>query len=337
MTKFKVFTLLFFTLLLFLRIYAFDFEINFFSSEEAFDVFKSLNLFFNDQIFKIFPQLQASLVSGILLGNKADLPQELRQLLLNTSTIHIAVVSGQNLTLLSGFLLSLSPLLGRKKAILLSMILSTIYALLTGFQIPVIRALIMFILTSLASFFGRDKDGFWVLILTGWGFLIIDPNLVKSISFQLSFSATLGVVIVAPVLVKYFKFLPEIIKEDFSVSLAASALTLPIIAFNFHQMSIVGLLVNTLVLWTISPIMILGILVLLVSLLNINLAIIFSSLVLILINYFIFIIELFGRLNFSSIYFPSVSLFFWIGYYILLFGIYLIVKKVVTKKEKCKH
>src|SRR5260221_13083926 len=69
-------------------------------------VFLELRQSLADQSNKLLPQPQAALLNGIVLGLKSDLPSEIKQALVNTSTVHIVVASGQNLTLLSGFLLN---------------------------------------------------------------------------------------------------------------------------------------------------------------------------------------------------------------------------------------
>src|SRR5436190_24186628 len=64
---------------------------------------------------KILPEPQSSLLAGILFGEKSELPQDFRKALSYTSTTHIVVASGQNLTFVVGFFLALAPFLGRKK------------------------------------------------------------------------------------------------------------------------------------------------------------------------------------------------------------------------------
>lgn len=280
----------------------------------------------------ILPQPQSALLSGMVIGVKSSLPKEFKTALERTGTIHIVVVSGQNLTLLSGFIMSLAGFLGRKKTLVLTLSVLCLYSLLTGFQIPVIRAALMFLFVSIAQFFNREGDSPWILSLTALLMLVYNPNWLLSISFQLSFLATIGVVVVAPIFIERFKFLPNLIKEDFSVSLAAFLMTLPIIAINFHRISLIGVLVNIFVLWTVPIIMISGALAMVVFLVNP----VWGSLIALFpgtfLTYFVYIIEFFNFEG-ASIYIPRFSPVIWVGYFILLLGILLILKKRSSKNS----
>lgn len=274
----------------------------------------------------ILPSNQAGLLLGMVLGVGEYIPKELKTGLQRTGTIHIVVVSGQNLTLLAGFLMALAPFLGRKKTVGLTLLVLGFYSLLTGFQVPVIRAAVMFLFVSTAQFFNREAEGGWVLILTALLMLLFNPNWLLSISFQLSFLATVGVVVVAPVISAYLKFLPEIIKQDFGVSLAATLMTLPIIAANFHQVSLISLVVNTLVLWTVPIIMVSGALAVVVYLINSFLGSLLGLVPGVFLTYFVYIVELFDQ-RWASVYIPKISLVVWLGYYLLILGVYLFLKK----------
>lgn len=301
--------------------------------------FESITIYFDPILYKLsssaeylLPSPQAGLLLGMVLGVKSNMSSEFRQALRKTSTIHMVVVSGQNLTLLSGFVLSFAPFLGRKKAILLALGFIIFYAFLTGLQVPVIRAGIMVLFASIAKLIGREEDGFWILLITALGMLIFNPNWILSISFQLSFLATIGVVIVAPELIKRLNFLPNLIKQDLGVSICAQALVFPVIAANFNQASLVGLFANAFLLWTVPFIMISGAVALLMSLLSLNLAWILALFPGVFLTYFVYIVEFFNRIPGASVYVHEVSPFVWIGYYILVLGIYLWIKKVNQKE-----
>lgn len=282
----------------------------------------------------LLPQPQAGLLMGMVLGVKGSLPFEFRGALERTSTVHMVVVSGQNLTLLSGFILSLAAVFGRKKTILLNLGVILFYAFLTGFQIPVIRAAIMVILASTAQLFDREADSIWILSVTAGLMLLFNPNWLLSISFQLSFLATIGVIIVAPEVINRLNFLPNLIKQDLGISFAAQALTWPIIAINFHQASLVGLFANAFVLWTVPFIMISGAFALLTSLISIKIGLILTLIPGALLTYFTYVVTFFNRFFISSIYIEDYSIFVWLGYYILLLAGYLYLKKLNKDKPQ---
>lgn len=291
------------------------------------DLFPNFRQNLDKEISRNLPSPQAELLSGILLGSKKDLPHELRLALRDTSTLHIVVVSGQNLTLLASLFLKLSGLLKRKTAIVLSILAVIFYTLLTGGQIPVVRAAIMAILAFSAETFGRQKDGIWVLCLTGGVMLLINPAWIGDLSFQLSFLATFGVIVLAPIFERYFTILPPFIKQDVAITLGAQLMVIPIIAQIFHQVSLVGVVANLLVGWTIPIIMILGILSIIVGS-------VFNLLVNIFLTYFIYIIYFFANLPFAWEYVGEKVWVFWIGYYLVLASILLFMLSLNNDKKE---
>lgn len=284
------------------------------------DVFQKERQFLDQKVSQFLPSPQAELLSGILLGQNKNLPGQFKLNLRDTSTLHIVVASGQNLSMVAGFFLSLAGLIKRRNALVLSLLAVLLYTLLTGMQVPILRAAIMFSLASLASLFGRAKQGWWVLLITAALMLLINPKWVTDLSFQLSFLATFGVVVVSPILLAYFKVLP-IIGNDLAVTLAAQLMVTPIILQNFHQLSLVSVITNLLVGWTVPLIMILG-----------SLMLVFGSVLglatNIFLTYFIYVVQFFASLSFAWEYIGEQILITWVGYYILLTGIMLLLNNV---------
>lgn len=281
----------------------------------------------------ILPSPQSGLLSGIVLGSKQVLPDDFRQALINTSTIHIVVASGQNLTILSGLIIGLAPIFGRKKAVMTSIGTNLFYALLTGFQIPIIRAAFMNIFASLGMLVGREVSMLYVLLASGMVMLIYEPLWLFSVSFQLSFLATFAVMEYAPVVESRFKWIPDILRQDLVVSTSAFLFTLPIIFESFHRVSMTGVVVNGLVLWTTPIIMAAGGVVAIVSLISLEVA---SALALfpgIFLTYLIYVVEFFNSLA-PSIEVKSLGWVFWLGYYCLLLAVYAWAKKQVGTIEK---
>ncbi len=284
----------------------------------------------DQRISQILPSLQAELLSGILLGQNKDLPGEFKLALRDTSTLHIVVASGQNLSMVAGFFLVLSGLVKQRVAIFLSLIAVVTYTLLTGLQVPILRAALMFSLSSLAQLFGRQKDGLRILIMTASLMLLVNPSWVSDLSFQLSFLATLGIVVAAPILLKYLKILP-LIGQDLSVTLGAQLMVTPIIIQDFHQLSLVSVVTNLLIGWTIPFIMILGTIMVILSFVSTGLAWLLGIMTSVLLTYFIYIVHFFASLPFAWEYIGEQAWIVWAGYYILLTGIMLLLNNAKTK------
>lgn len=287
------------------------------------DLFPQIRQSLDQRISQSLPSPQAELLSGILLGNKKDLPGQLKLALRDTSTLHIVVVSGQNLTLLAALFLKLSGLLKRKTALLISFAAIIFYTLLTGAQIPVLRAAIMAMVGFGAEAFGRQKNGIWALILAAGLMLLVSPAWITDLSFELSFLATLGVIVVAPYLEKTLKFLPNFVKQDLAITIGAQIMVMPIIIQNFHQLSLVGILANLLIGWTIPFIMILGTLMLV-------LGSVFSLVTSVFLTYFIYVVQFFAQLPFAWEYVGEQVWVVWVGYYMVIGGIMLLLNHAKT-------
>lgn len=313
-----ILAILLYALIYFLRLQQLGFEAR--NHANSFDLFPNVRQVLDKQIQTFLPSPQAELLSGILLGSKKDLPGELKLALRDTATLHIVVVSGQNLTLVAGFVMLLAGIFRRKVVIILALSTIIFYTFLTGGQVPVLRAAIMAILAFGAQLLGRVRDGAWILIITAGLMLIYDPFWISDISFQLSFLATLGVVMVSPIILNYLKRLPDVIKTDLAVTVSSQLLVLPIIAYNFHQISLVSIITNLAVLWTIPIIMILGAINLIISLIYQPLASMVAVLVYIPLTYFIYMVKFFASLPFAWEYIGDFDWVVWIGYYFILAG-----------------
>ena len=147
----------------------------------------------SDKIFAMLPQDEATLVVGSVLGVD-QINASFRDKLIKTGTIHVVVVSGQNLMIVVGVLASLINYIGRRKTRVLTLALVFFYALLTGFEPPVVRATLMVLFTTMALFFGREIRPVWGLFLAAFVIIFIWPAAISEVSFQLTFAATLGIV-----------------------------------------------------------------------------------------------------------------------------------------------
>lgn len=291
------------------------------------DLFPALREQLDQQISKVLPTPHGELLSGIFLGVRKDLPYDLRLALRDTSTLHMVVVSGQNLSLAAALLLSLSGFLGRRLTILLSFFIISGYVILTGGQIPVLRAVLMAYLSNLAALLGRQNDGFWVLMQVSGLMLLINPLWILDLSFQLSFLATFGLVVITPKLTNYFNRLPHFLKENLAVTLGAQAMIIPVIAQNFHQLSLVSIPANLLTLWIIPYIMGGGLILVILTVISDTLASIFALGVSVMLTYFIYIVQFFAALPFAWEYVGEQVWVVWVGYYMVLAGILLSLNK----------
>jgi competence protein ComEC len=169
---------------------------------------------------------------------------------------HLVAISGYNVLLVTALgLAALRPLAGRRRAIVVSMLLVVLFALLVGGSPSVLRAALMGLILLGAKLAGRPDDGLSAVWLTAALLGLWQPLIFNDVAFQLSFAATLGLVLLARPLQTALAWslqsrLPgpavSFLAESGGVTLAASLATLPIVGLTFDRVSLVALPANLL-------------------------------------------------------------------------------------------
>ncbi len=223
-------------------------------------------------INRLFPQPEAALLSGILLGLDKDLPTDLERAFQDTGTAHIIAISGFNMAILSGLFIQLfGRVLPRAWAALAAVLAILFYTLLVGANPAVVRAAVMSGLAVFGHLIGRSAAGLNPLAFSAAVMCLFNPDLPWDVSFQLSFTATLGLVLYAgPLQSALTRWLEKKltapaarkiaapVSEYFLFTLAAQVTTLPVILYHFERLSGSTLLANPLVLPVQPAVMILS-------------------------------------------------------------------------------
>lgn len=219
------------------------------------------------------PQPARSIFLALLLGDQTEISPSLRQAFNSTGATHVLSVSGMHLTIIAAFFTWLSFLLLRRWAWLLlrlnalkwSVFLATVpvlaYAWLAEGSPATQRSALMILAYMFLILLDRHRDLYSALILAAFLILVASPLQLYAISFQLSFLAVWGLAFLSPVVLRpWQEWLQD--REDWpvwkrkpvlwlgkawSVTVAATLATLPVIVANFHQTPTYGLLINILV------------------------------------------------------------------------------------------
>lgn len=241
------------------------------------------------------PTLDGELVAGIVIGAKSDLDKNFYNKLINTGTSHVVVASGMNVTMTAGFIMAvLLNFIERRKAIVITLFAILIYCYIAGFEAPIARAGIMSFFAFSAQLMGRIVNTIRILFVTAFIMLFLNPDWITDIGFILSFSTTLSMILFNAKVARLIRFVPGIIKDSLSTSLSAQILAAPVIFLTFGRINPISPLINALVLWTVSPIMILGGIGAIISLLIPSIGQVVILLVYPLTTWFISVVNLFG-------------------------------------------
>ncbi|MBI2063463.1 MAG: ComEC family competence protein [Candidatus Yanofskybacteria bacterium] len=228
-------------------------------------VFRKIFAFKNaleNSIARSVAEPNASFISGILLGSRLQISQDIKDAFTRTSMTHVLAISGYNITIIAWLISAFFLLfLRRQTAFWFSLLGVALFTILTGAQASVIRAAIMGILVLLAHREGRLNEPRNAIIFAGAIMIFVSPMILRhDIGFQLSFMATLGLIYLAPLMEKYFTKLPQFFKlrETFTMTISAQIFVLPLLLYYFKSFSLTSLPANIIVLPTIPFAMLLG-------------------------------------------------------------------------------
>lgn len=137
------------------------------------------------------------LVSGMLLGNREDVPASVRRDFSELGISHLLALSGLHLAVVCGFLERLTVGIPRRMRCVLLIFAAVGYAALTGFSASVVRAAVMLCAVYLSFLAGYRRDPITILALIAVGMCLVSPYRIMDVSFQLSFLAAVACVTVA--------------------------------------------------------------------------------------------------------------------------------------------
>ena len=206
---------------------------------------------FMEAIHAALPTEEASLLGGLLLGLRGSLSQELLDIFRVTGLLHIIVLSGYNITVVSEAVRRLFSRASRTVALTASLITIVLFVLLAGAQTAAVRAGSMATIALVARACRREYDGLRILLLVAALMVLYNPDqILFSTSFHMSFLATLGLLLFAPIFERYLTVIPDAmqLRNITAATLATQIFLLPYLMYSIGEVSVVGIIANILVL-----------------------------------------------------------------------------------------
>lgn len=221
---------------------------------------------------RVFPEREAGILCALLLGDKAGLDSEVKELYRRNGILHILSISSLHITLLG---MSVYRLLRKCRvpacpAAIAGCVLLLLYGMLTGFGVSACRAIGMYLLRMLAEVIGRTYDMLTAMGVMAAVLTVKNPYYLRHAGFLLSFASIVGIGVVYPTLDRVFKGkdrrklhisgkLWEAVLAGGSITLA----TLPVQLWFYYQVPVYSVALNVLVLPCMKLIMGVGLLTLL--------------------------------------------------------------------------
>lgn len=267
----------------------------------------------------------ADIILSVILGDVDYLDESLYDNIKVMGLAHIFAVSGSHIVLIYGFLITVLRFcfLSRRTSWLISWVLIWIYGFLIGFPLTVMRSLVMFTLLFGSEMFYRKYNSMNSLGLAALVLTIYNPYWIFDAGFLLSFSAALSLII-------YNKYIynnitnKKLFLRTLYLYLFLQLFTLPVIAYYFNYVPIMGILYNLILLPIFTVILIYGFMLLIFSLLSSVILTIPFMIFDYIMNSLRYIINFTEKFAFNGIIVPSMPLELVIYFYIMLgFTLYM--------------
>jgi competence protein ComEC len=275
---------------------------------------------------------QSALAKGLVVGEKAALGNDLLDDFRTVGLIHIVVLSGFNITIVAVAMRRLLSFLPRVWGIATAAAGIALFGILVGGGATVVRSCIMAGITLSADLIRRDYSVHRALALAALVMLIQNPLiLTRDPSFQLSFLATLGLILLSGPIESRLTRIPEKfgLRAIVAATFATQIFVSPYILYMLGQLSLVGVFANILVLPLIPVTMLAVFLCGVAGMIYLPLvADIIGGISHILLSYELMIVESFARLPFASIHVPAFPICYVGSFYAALAAGWLARKKL---------
>lgn len=181
--------------------------------------------------------------AAILLGYDDSLPAQVRRNYVAAGSMHILCVSGMHVGIIYLLASSLLALLGRSKPALfvkrlVLLLLIWFYALLTGLSPSILRSALMITMILLGEIIHRKGFALNSIAASAFVLLMVDPNNLFAIGFQLSYAAVIGIMLLQKPIYDLIYFKNRLLDKAWevtAVSIAAQVATMPFAVYYFNQ------------------------------------------------------------------------------------------------------
>jgi len=228
---------------------------------------ETFRLYLKEIIYSNASTPSREIIEAMTIGNQNAIPVDVRNNFNKTGTSHILSISGLHISMVAAITFFFMLLILKRSEYLMlrfniikaasaaALLMVLIYALIAGMGVTVLRSALMALVFLCALFMGKQKDMYNTLAITALIILVISPNALFDISFQLSFTAVLAIIYIVPRFSNFsfplLEGLPHWLQKTLRhiylsilVCVAATLGTLPLIVFYFNRVSTITIIAN---------------------------------------------------------------------------------------------
>lgn len=289
------------------------------------------------KINSLLPQPQSFLGAGLILTGKGSLDADLQNEFKRVGLIHIVVLSGFNVSIVAVVVMALLGFLPPIVRFVIGMFFMTCFCLMVGGGASVMRSLFMNAIALYGKTMQFKYDPLKGLFIAGLIMMVFNPMLLfYDPSFQMSFMATLGLIVLSEKISKRLSFLPEKfgVKETISATLSTQIAVTPLIMHFSGIVSLISLFTNIVVLPFIPYTMLFVAAAVLFSFVFNFIALVLAFVAFILLTYELWIVHVSASFSFAAIEFSTWSWKQTLICYFAMVVIYFCVTQTKTSFDK---
>ncbi|MFA9378103.1 MAG: DNA internalization-related competence protein ComEC/Rec2 [Lachnotalea sp.] len=270
---------------------------------------------------------------AMVLGDKSEFTGDIKDLYQKGGILHAFCVSGLHIGIIGMFIFNIIRKcgFGYKLSGLVGISFVICYGVMTGFGVSACRAVIMFMIATIAKMLGRTYDILSSLAMAAIFILMDNPLYIVNTGFQLSFGAIIGIGAVAPVLLQLTQSESIILKSLIS-SLSVTIVTFPIIIYSYYEFPIYSILLNLIIIPIMSYVLVSGILGCLCAQISVSLGSFMLGMGSYILKLYEMLCEITAKLPYSSMIIGKPSMIQIMMYYLLLILMLFLINKNNKKK-----
>jgi len=274
-----------------------------------------------------------AVLEALLLGERGRISESLSRSLQDSGLYHLFAISGAHIAIISFLIFSVLKILNvpNRTSYIVLIFLLIFYSMLVEGRPSVIRATIMTLAFLLGRLIWKDTNLLNTLSLSAFILLLFNPFHLFSLGYQMTFAATLSIVLFFPIVIKYLPKLPLNISEILALSITAQLGILPITASAFNRIAFAPLILNLIAIPLISIIMTAGYVFIPIAFTNASVAQLLVKLLDLFIDILIRISQFASTVNFLSYRIPDPHIIIIIGTYVFLLAL-LLPQKIKRQK-----
>lgn len=287
---------------------------------------------------QFLPADTAGFAKALLLGDRTDIDYETNTAFKISGISHIIAVSGLHVSIVFAMIHALC-LKRRLPTVIFGSTLTLLFAAVAGFSPSVTRAALMQVLMLAAMLFDKEYDGPTELAFSALVMLVANPLVITSVSFQLSVGCIVGIFLFRESIARWileklergkknrFTRVKHWFSDSVSVTLSATLVTTPLVAYYFGAVSLVGIVTNLLVLWAVTFIFYGLILTCALGALTPAAGGFLAGLVSALISYVLTVAKVLAKIPLAAVYTRSLYMVLWLMFVYVLLAAFLLSKK----------